>query len=142
MKTTTLIEEEKRKKKKNLGGRPKKELDIQQIETLAEIQCTMEEIAAVMRVDRDTLERRYMDEIKRGRERGKTLLRRAQWKKAISENSTAMQIWLGKVWLGQSDREPEKKSTCMPEARELLRLWTECGDDDVQWQPFDTIPSV
>jgi hypothetical protein len=35
-------------KKKNKGGRPKKEINLEQLEALAMIQCTDEEIAAVL----------------------------------------------------------------------------------------------
>src|SRR5258706_16389486 len=126
MKTTTRLAEEK-KRKRNKGGRPQKDLDREQIEMLSEIQCTMEEIAAVMKVDRDTLENRYMSEIENGRQRGKTLLRRAQWHKAIVDANPTMQIWLGKVYLNQTDIEGIKQ-TCEPEVRRLLRIWADKGD--------------
>ena len=42
--------------------------------------------------------------------RGFISLRRAQFQKAIDEKNTAMQIFLGKNWLGQSDKQDVKLS--------------------------------
>jgi len=41
----------------NKGGRPRKEIDQSFFEGLCEIQCTLEEIAGVLRVSQDTVER-------------------------------------------------------------------------------------
>ena len=41
--------------------------------------------------------------LKKGRDQGKTSLRRMQWEKAQSGNTT-MLIWLGKQMLGQKDK--------------------------------------
>ena len=43
--------------KPNKGGRPRKELNQQTFEGLCEIQATLEEIAVVLRVSEDTVER-------------------------------------------------------------------------------------
>jgi len=93
----------KHHKKKRGRGRPRLNLDKTQIETLARINCTHEEIAAVMGCSVDTISRNYAELINKARLNGKTSLRRAQWKKALSGN-TGMLIWLGKQELGQSDR--------------------------------------
>jgi hypothetical protein len=84
-------------------SRQKLPIDPQQVEELASILCTMEEIGAVVGCSVDTLERRFADTIKKGRERGKSSLRRIQWKMA-QEGSAALAIWLGKQYLGQSDK--------------------------------------
>ena len=70
---------------------------------LAAICCTMNEISSVSGLSVDTLERRYAEIIKRGREIGKATLRREQYRLAMNGNPT-MLIWLGKQLLGQSDR--------------------------------------
>lgn len=85
-------------------GRPPIEIDLGQLETLAKIQCTYEEIAAVLRISPDTLSRNYAERIKEFRSAGKGSLRKAQWKAALGGNVT-MQIWLGKNELGQSDKQ-------------------------------------
>jgi len=82
---------------------PKKELNEAIIYDLAKIHCTMNEIASVCDCSVDTLERRYADIIKKGRDEGKSSLKRLQWKAAEAGNITMM-IWLGKQTLGQSDR--------------------------------------
>jgi hypothetical protein len=83
-------------------GRPFKELDEEQIEALAGIGCTDEEIAVALKCSSDTLVRRYKEHLIKGREKCKTSVRRMQWKTAESGNCT-MQIWLGKQLLGQRD---------------------------------------
>jgi hypothetical protein len=93
-------------------GRPPKALWPDQIEELAAIQCTMEEMAAVLGCNRSTIETEpiLMQRIQIGRERGKMELRKAQAKKAIVDSSPPLQIWLGKNWLGQSDNPAENKA--------------------------------
>lgn len=102
-------------KKKKCKGVPVKEFskkEWKQLENLCQIQCTGEEIAAIMGVDYDTLNRiiateyenysgfsEYFKEKSAG---GKASLRRRQWLKA-QEGNVVMQIWLGKQYLGQSE---------------------------------------
>lgn len=80
----------------------KLDIDEDVVRELASIACTMIEIAAVVNCSVDTLERRFADVIKRGRETAKTSLRRFQWK-AAEGGSVPMMIWLGKQLLGQRD---------------------------------------
>lgn len=91
-------------------GKRKLELDERQIEALAALHCQIIEIAAVMGCSVDTLERRYMPVIQRGREHGKMTLRRKQVEVALSGNVT-MLIWLGKQMLGQTDRTESMVTT-------------------------------
>lgn len=97
---------------KNMGGRPPK-LDaspttLQYLQGLGSIQATKPEVAAVMGVTLVTLRKFFKDNpqaleaYEGGMGIGKMSLRRRQWK--TSEKSAQMQIWLGKQWLGQSDR--------------------------------------
>lgn len=101
-------------------GRPKKELDVEQIRELAMIQCTDGEIAAVMRVSVDTITRNYAEMIKEGRENGKSSLRRAQYKLALTGNAQ-MLIWLGRFYLGQ--KEEINFTSSEPDVRALLEKW-------------------
>ena len=97
---------------KNKGGRPRKQIDYRQLEELCRIQCTGEECAAVLGVDYDTLNTAlkrdghggFSDWNKRNSGYGKASLRRLQWKSAQSGN-VSMLIWLGKQYLGQSDKQ-------------------------------------
>lgn len=91
----------------NAGGRPKKGIDQKQVESLAAIQCTFEEIALVVGCSKKTLQRRFAKVIEAARKTGRASLRRVQWDAAMNGNIT-MQIWLGKQILKQSD-DPQRK---------------------------------
>ena len=96
-------------------GRPKKEIDVQVLKHLCEMQCTLTECAHVLGVSTDTLKRNYADVIQMGKSQGKISLRRAQWRNAIEKNNVTMQIWLGKQCLGQSDSPlDEEAGTILP----------------------------
>jgi len=93
-------------------GRPRKEIDFDQFEAMCQIQCTEVEIAAVLNVSVDVLERRckeqygvtFAEVYEEKRSHGKESLRRKQWHAAENGNITMM-IWLGKQWLGQTDTQ-------------------------------------
>lgn len=85
-------------------GRPKLDIDGKEVEKLASYGCTQNEIAAWFGCSQKTIERRFVDVIKKGMGRLKTSLRRAQVIKALDQNNTTMQIWLGKQILGQRER--------------------------------------
>lgn len=96
-------------------ARPRKEINQKQFESLCAIQCTEEEIAAVLDVNTDTLEkwvkktyngRRFSEVFNEKRAGGKASLRRNQWK--LSETNPTMAIWLGKQYLDQTDKREEK----------------------------------
>lgn len=84
-------------------GRPRIELDKNLIYELAKIHCTNEEIAAILKVSADTIERNFAGLIKEGKAEGKTSLRRYMWLKAQQGDSTMM-IWLSKNLLGYRDK--------------------------------------
>lgn len=83
-------------------ARPLLDIDPKQVEQLAMIQCSYDEMAAVLDCDPKTLSNRFSQAIKKGREQGKSSLKRAQYKSAMDGNST-MLIWLGKQHLDQKD---------------------------------------
>lgn len=95
---------------KNLGGRPRKEIDLALVRSMCSIQCTGEEIAQALGISYDTLGRRieeaegvgFAEFFKTNSSMGKTSLRRMQWK-AAQNGSVPMLIWLGKNILGQKD---------------------------------------
>lgn len=95
---------------KNKGGRPKKQIDQEQFEKLCELQCTQEEICGWFDVTDKTLTswckatyRSSFSEIyNKKREKGKISLRRAQFQ--LAQKNAAMAIFLGKNYLGQTDR--------------------------------------
>ena len=93
-------------------ARPKKEIDKNIFENLCRIQCTKDEICGVFECDEKTLTRwcndtyseGFSDIFKKKSKAGKISLRRLQWKAAQSGNVT-MLIWLGKQYLGQTDKQ-------------------------------------
>ena len=91
-------------------ARPAKPIDLRQVEELARIGCTDEDMAAVLGVSVDTIQRRkrssaeFRGVIEKGRASLRNSLRRLQVKKALEGNTTLL-IWLGKQLLGQSDRQ-------------------------------------
>lgn len=111
MKTISVALEPSFSTQVNKGGRPRKEIDQPTFEKLCEIQCTLEEIAGVLRVSEDTVERwcertyevGFADAYKKFSATGKTSLRRQQFELARKGNAT-MLIWLGKQYLGQTDK--------------------------------------
>jgi hypothetical protein len=80
-----------------------KKLDEEQLLTLAEMDCTVEEIAAVMKCSKKHLQRYYRHIITQGREQGKASLRRFQFD-AARRGNPALLIWLGKQRLNQKDK--------------------------------------
>ena len=101
------------------AGRPKKEIDYDMVEKLANIQCTQEEIASFLGVSVRTLQRdeEFCHIYKKGQENGKMSLRRIQYK--LAEKNTAMAIFLGKQYLGQRDNI-EVQSSQLDKVSELL----------------------
>lgn len=99
---------------KNKGGRPKKIIDQNQFEQLCHIQCTQEEIQAVLNVQDDTLNRwcketygkSFSEVFKEKRKVGFASLRRKQFE--MAQNNPTLAIFLGKNWLGQTDKQEQK----------------------------------
>jgi hypothetical protein len=83
-------------------ARPRKQIDPAQVEGLAAIGCTVDEIAAVLDCTARTLQRRFVTHMDRGRGRMRMSLRRLQMKAAENGNA-AILIWLGKQILSQRD---------------------------------------
>ena len=93
---------------KKRGPKPV-EIEVDKVRALASIQCTYDEIAAVMgikkrafidRINADPALREAIDE---GWANGRSSIRRAQVKMLEAGNAT-MGIWLGKQYLGQRDQ--------------------------------------
>ncbi len=87
------------------GGRPKKIIDYENVERLASIMCTQEEIASFLDLSVRTLQRdkEFCRVYKKGLDKGKMSLRRKQF--LMSETNPTMAIWLGKQYLDQRDKK-------------------------------------
>lgn len=84
-------------------ARPKLKIDPKLVQDLAALGCKTNEIAVVLGVSVDTLDRRFAEEMAKGRENLRISLRRWQLESAKKGN-VVMQIWLGKQMLGQTDK--------------------------------------
>ena len=109
-----------------MAGRPKKEINYDFVTELANIQCTQEEIAGVLKISVRTLQRdeEFCRIYKNGMLNGKMSLRRKQWE-AVNEGNVTMLVWLGKQYLGQKDKiETDDLSN-----RELLEALSNKSED-------------
>jgi hypothetical protein len=101
-------------------GRPRAEIDKQQFEKLCGIMCTESEICDVFDICEDTLnawckrtyKKTFSDTYKKLSAKGKASLRRKQFK--IAETNAAMAIFLGKNYLGQTDKIETNENSAEP----------------------------
>lgn len=92
-------------------ARPRIEIDKEQFIGLCNIQCTLKEISEWFKCSEDTIERWCKRELKLGFAEaykrysvgGKISLRRYQMK--MAEHNATMAIWLGKQYLGQTEKQ-------------------------------------
>lgn len=92
------------------AGRPKREIDWDQVKKLCYIQCTQGEIADILKCHVQTLDAaclrdhsiEFSDYYKMHTSEGKASLRRQMFKSAMKGNPT-MQIWLSKNYLGMKE---------------------------------------
>lgn len=99
-------------------ARPRKEIDKREFEKLCALQCTEDEICDWFDTTRKTIDswckRTYKASFstvfgqKRGK--GKVSLRRMQFQ--LAQKSAAMAIFLGKNYLGQTDKQIVETNAC------------------------------
>ena len=96
-------------------GAPIKDIDFRDFEKCCQMQCTQEEIAGWFEIDEETLVKRvtehynktFSEVYKKYSAGGKCSLRRRQFRRAAN-GDRVMMIWLGKQYLGQSDKVEQK----------------------------------
>lgn len=96
---------------KRPSGRPAATLDWSAFDRLCGIQCTLREVASYFDVHEDTIEaacrrehgQTFGEYAESRRGKGRASLRRKQFELALAGDKT-MLIWLGKQYLGQSDK--------------------------------------
>jgi AraC-like DNA-binding protein len=106
--------------------------DPDKVQMLASFGCSIVEIAKYFKMDESTVRKNYKDELETGRESLKVKIRTLQLKFAERGN-TALLIWLGKQYLGQTDR---KEIDLIGNLESVLK---ECGFED---SPIDAEYSV
>ena len=107
-------------------GRPRKEIDQIHFEKLCSIMCTKDEIAGFFDCSPDTIEnyckktyRKTFSAVYKDKSaQGKISLRRTQFK--LAEKSPAMAIFLGKQYLGQTDKVETTYSAIDPEIKKSI----------------------
>jgi hypothetical protein len=85
----------------------------EEVEKLAAMHASIEEMAAFFGIPANTLSSNFGDIITKARASTKVSLRREQIKVALNGNVT-MLIWLGKQYLGQADKIVEEKPDSIP----------------------------
>lgn len=85
-------------------ARPRIKIDPVEVEKLASLGLTNREIGIIVGASEATIGRRFASEIDKGRALLNRSLRRKQVEMALGGNVT-MLIWLGKNYLGQSDKQ-------------------------------------
>lgn len=112
-----------------MAGRPKiiwSDKDKATFEGLCKIQCTKDEIASVMQIHPETIDRLVLDHFgidyptayKKFAGAGKASLRRTQFE--LAKRNAAMAIWLGKQYLGQRDIDIQQDAENKAALRELV----------------------
>lgn len=120
--------------KKKKVGRPKTEINLDELERLCRLNCTMPEISAYFDIPLRTLEDKYTNEpeirqaIQKGRATGMLSLRRKQIQIMEETNNSTMAIWLGKQILGQTDKQ-EIVQDINIEERKVLDISRLSNDD-------------
>tara|TARA_R110002096_G_scaffold241373_1_gene433335 strand:+ start:92 stop:484 length:393 start_codon:yes stop_codon:yes gene_type:complete len=111
----------KDKPKKKGPGRPKVNIDFDNLDQLLALQCTLEEVAFFFNVSPDTVQRRirslkkltFSQYFKLRSAGGQTSIRRQQFAEALN-GSVPMLIWLGKQYLGQADKKETEITELKP----------------------------
>lgn len=110
-------------------GRPKVDIDPEQVLRLARLHCTMKEMADFFGCHRETLRENFSSQIDKGRSEGNISLRRKQWQMAVEKGNVVMLIWLGKQMLGQVNERLDSESDAplpiydiVEESKEILEV--------------------
>lgn len=113
-------------------GRPKLDIDPEQVTRLARLHCTMNEMASFFGCHIDTLRDNFSNEIDKGKAEGNISLRRKQWQMAVEKGNVVMLIWLGKQMLGQVNERLDSESDAplpiydiVEEPKEILKVKNE-----------------
>lgn len=103
--------QKKEKNTKKCIGRPKKKLDIKEINKLIDNQLSERAIADIAGCALSTIQSRFRSKLQKRKNEAikarvalRQELRKAQWEAAIKDKNPVMLIWMGKNELGQADK--------------------------------------
>jgi len=82
-------------------------IDPIEVEKLAMMACTTQEIADFFNVSPDTIERNFAVLLKKGASKGRMSMKRALFEKVLKGDLGAM-VWWGKNFAGMSDKVEQK----------------------------------
>lgn len=89
---------------------------------MAAIGCTIDEIGGVLGCTGRTIEKRCHPQLERGWAKMKVSLKRRQWKIAHDgKGNVGMLIWLGKQYLGQSEKNEITQTQTGPTEIKVIR---------------------
>ena len=113
-------------------------IDYDMVEKLAVIQCTHQEIASCLGCSLSALtkSKKFHKTYEKGIEQGRMILRRNQWRAAEKGNVQA-QVWLGKQYLNQRDKQDVK--TTIYQRRTLAEFFGYSEDDEQNERHGDTL---
>lgn len=124
-------------------------IDWEQVKRAAHMQCTMEEVAGLLGISHDTLERACMQEqgkpykelFKEWSDGGRCSLRRKQW--LLADKNAAMAIFLGKQLLGQKDdfglnHTGNQKMEVVQYGDKPMGQWKEDKSEETEREPENT----
>ncbi len=106
-------------------ARPRKVLDTELLTQLAALDCTLAEIAATLKCDQKTLTTRFAEEIRIGREKGKTSLRREVWRRAFAGSDKLLELLaMNRLGYSRKNEGPAAQFTAVisTEVAELAKL--------------------
>jgi len=101
------IEYDKEDETKTGPGRPKVEIDKEQLVKLAKLGANNVEIADFFNCSESVIRKRYSDVLKQARSHLKMRLRQAMIDSAVHKGNVVAQIWLSKNLLGMTDSGPK-----------------------------------
>jgi predicted DNA-binding protein (UPF0251 family) len=140
-------------RKPRINAHPKKRgpkerpIDLETIKLLASIQCTQEEMAAAMKLQRRAFINRINADpnlreiIEDGLANGRMSVRRQQFK-LMQDGNVTMAIWLGKQYLNQRDQPLpdmiDKPDGMMQELANAIRQSPHADQSDITATPTST----
>lgn len=108
-------------------ARPKANIDWNKVDKYLQAQCDGVGIAGLLGIDAETLYRRCKEDNNIGfaeysaikKAEGVELLKAKQYQTAMEGNVT-MQVWLGKQYAGQTDKQDIKHNVSIPQLPDII----------------------
>lgn len=127
-------------------GRPKANINWDDVAAMLEADCSAVSIADVLGIDEDTLRKRcpqdnncsFSEFSRRNKAKGEKQLRAKQYEVALSGDKV-MLVWLGKNRLGQSDKKEVTTNNATEGVLSAFNLWLEKNPNATSVEKSDAI---